>query len=113
MVIASYPILNLQKEAVMKRIVGVLMLGLFFVGIITMAARTVNSESPIAQEASEHPRIAKAIASLEEAIAYLKEAPHNFGGHKEKAIEASERAVRQLKLALAYRAKQDKLHPPR
>lgn len=97
----------------MKKIVGMLMLGLFFVGIITMTARTVNSESPTAQEASEHPRIAKAIGALEDAIHYMREAPHDFGGHKAKAIETSERAVRQLKLALAYRAKQDKLHPPK
>ena len=97
----------------MKKIVGMLMLGLFFVGIITMTARTVNSESPIAQEASEHPQIAKAIGALQDAIVYLKGAPHNFGGHRVNAIEASERAVRQMKLALAYRARQDKLHPPR
>ena len=97
----------------MKKIVGMLMLGLFFVGIITMTARTVNSESPIGQEASEHPRIAKAIAALEDAIIYMKEAPHDFGGHKAKAIEDSERAVRQLKLALKYRARQDKFHPPK
>jgi hypothetical protein len=113
MIIAYDHILNLQKEVVMKKIVGMLILGLFFVGIITMTARTVNSESPIAQEASEHPRIANAIGALEDAIHYMREAPHNFGGHKEKAIEASERAVRQLKLALAYRARQDKLHPPK
>jgi len=97
----------------MKKIVGMLMLGLFFVGIITMTVRTVNSQSPIGQEASEHPRIAKAIDALQDAIVYMKEAPHNFGGHKAKAIEDSERAIKQLKLALAYRAKQDKRHPPK
>jgi len=113
MIIGYDHILNLQREAVMKKIVGMLMLGLFFVGIITMAARTVNSESPIGKEASEHPRIAKAIDALEDAIHYMREAPHNFGGHKAKAIEDSERAVKQLKLALAYRAKQDKPHPPK
>ena len=77
------------------------MLRLFFVGIIAMTARTVNSESPIAQETSEHPRIAKAIGALEDAILYMKEAPHNFGGHKAKAIEDGEKAIKQLKLALA------------
>ncbi len=78
----------------MKKIAGMLMLGLFFLGIITMTARTVNSKSPIGQEASEHPRIAKAIAALEDAILYMKEAPHNFGRHKAKAIQDSERAVK-------------------
>jgi hypothetical protein len=104
--------LNLQKEAVMKKIIGMLVLGLFFVGFITMTARTVNSESPISGEALEHPRIAKAIAALEDAILYMKEAPNDFGGNKAKAIEASERAVRQLKSALAYRADIDDMVGP-
>ena len=59
------------------------------------------------EEAMEHPRIAKAIHELEDAIAYLEAAPHDFGGHKAAALEASRRAVEQLKLALAYRAAQD------
>ena len=78
-----------------------------------MTTRTLNSESPIAQEASEHPRIAKAIATFEDATLYVKEAPHNFGAHKAKDIQHSKRTVRQLELALAYRSKQDKLHPPK
>jgi hypothetical protein len=55
------------------------------------------------EEKAEHPRIAKAIHELEDAIAYMKAAPHDFGGHKAEAIKASEDAVRQLRLALAYR----------
>jgi len=65
----------------------------------------------IGQEASEHARIAKTIGALEDPILYMKEAPHNFGGHKAKAIEDSKRAINQLKLALACRTKQDKFHP--
>jgi hypothetical protein len=59
------------------------------------------------QEAAEHPRIVKAIQELEEAIKYMEAAPHNFGGHKAKAIQASRKAVEQLRLALRYRAVQD------
>lgn len=29
-----------------------------------------------------HPRIAKAILELEDAVKYLEAAPHDFGGHK-------------------------------
>jgi hypothetical protein len=61
-------------------------------------------------EAMQHPRIAKAIHELEDAIAYLEAAPHDFGGHKGAALEASHRAVEQLKLALAFRAEQDTRH---
>jgi len=55
-----------------------------------------------------HPRIAKAIFALKEARAYMEAAPHDFGGHKAEAIRASDEAIRQLNLALAYRARQDR-----
>ena len=65
----------------------------------------------VAEERAEHPRIAKAIKALEDAIRYMRNAPHDFGGHKQEAIEASENAIRQLKLALEYRARQDRHNP--
>ncbi len=43
------------------------------------------------------------IINLKDAIEYMKAAPHDFGGHKEDAIRASEEAVRQLHFALEYR----------
>ena len=61
----------------------------------------------VASEAAEHPRIAKAVAELEEAIKYMEAAPHDFGGHKAKAIADSRAAATQLRLALKYRAVQD------
>jgi len=61
----------------------------------------------IQAEQAEHPRIARAIADLNDAVAYMEAAPHNFGGHKAKAISASQEAIRQLEKALAYRARQD------
>ena len=73
---------------------------------VAFVAAPAFAETP-RQEAAEHPRIAKAIHELEDAIAYLEAAPHDFGGHKGEAIEASKRAVEQLRLALAYRAKED------
>lgn len=58
-------------------------------------------------EAAEHPRIAAAIHELREAVAYMEKAPHDFGGHKAKAISDSRAAIIQLEKALAYRARQD------
>ncbi len=66
------------------------------------------SAETVAQEAAEHPRIAKAIHELEDAIKYMEAAPHDFGGHKAKAIADSRAAVTQLRLALKYRIKQEK-----
>jgi len=50
-----------------------------------------------------HPRIARAIESLRDARAYLKEAPHDFGGHRESALRATDEAIRQLQFAIEYR----------
>ncbi len=58
-------------------------------------------------EASEHPRIEKAIKELEGAIEYMEKAPHDFGGHKADAIADSKKAIKSLKEALAYRAHKD------
>jgi multidrug efflux pump subunit AcrA (membrane-fusion protein) len=66
-----------------------------------------SSAESVAQEAAEHPRIAKAVQELEEVIRYLEAAPHDFGGHKAAAIHASRKAIEQLRLALRYRAIQD------
>jgi hypothetical protein len=73
---------------------------------LAFVAAPAFAENP-REEAMEHPRIAKAIHELEDAIAYMEAAPHDFGGHKADAIEHSKKAVEQLKLALAFRAKQD------
>ena len=67
----------------------------------------VVAQQNVKTEAAEHPRIAKAISQLEDAIQYMDKAPHDFGGHKVDAIRDSKKAIEQLKLALAYRAKQD------
>jgi hypothetical protein len=71
-----------------------------------MAAQATPQQTMLG-EAAEHPRIAKAIVDLEDAIQYMEAAPHNFGGHKAAAIADCRRAVTQLKLALAFRTKSD------
>jgi hypothetical protein len=59
-------------------------------------------------ERAMHPRIATAIAALRDARAYMAEAPHDFGGHKDAAIRATDEAIRQLNFALAYRGRADR-----
>jgi hypothetical protein len=62
----------------------------------------------MASEKAAHPRIVKAIHAVEDAIAYMREAPHDFGGHRAAAIADCEKAVIQLKEALKYREVQDR-----
>ena len=88
----------------MKRVVVLAAAFLIVLGVSYshLSAQTVRTE------AANHPRIAAAIRELEGAIQYMEAAPHDFGGHKAAAIRDSRAAVTQLKLALAYRAKQDR-----
>lgn len=67
--------------------------------LLTAGAWTLSAQ----HEREMHPRIAHAIEALRDARAYMQEAPHDFGGHKEAAIRACDDAIRQLNLALAYR----------
>jgi hypothetical protein len=84
-----------------------LVLAAAFLITISVGYSYVNAQT-VRTEAANHPRIAAAIRELEEAIRYMEAAPHDFGGHKAAAIRDSRTAVTQLKLALAYRARQDR-----
>ena len=79
---------------------------LISVPLVLLSASALAEES-VREEAREHPRIAKAIHELEDAIHYLEAAPHDFGGHKAQAIADSRAAVVSLRKALAYRAERD------
>jgi hypothetical protein len=69
---------------------------------------TIANAQNMRSEAAEHPRIAQAIHDLEDAIAYMENAPNNFGGHKAAALDASRAAIRELRASLAFRADQDR-----
>jgi len=70
-------------------------------GVVTVSAQP---------ERLRHPRIAKAIEALEDARAYMREAAHDFGGHRVEAMRATDEAIKQLRRALAYRAEEDREH---
>jgi hypothetical protein len=91
-------------EELVKKFVLVVAAGLVLAG----AGSWVAGAQTVRTEAADHWRIAAAIRELEGAIGYLEAAPHDFGGHKAAAIRDSRAAVVQLKLALAYRARQDR-----
>jgi hypothetical protein len=80
----------------------------FLTGIVLGVVLTAGVGLFAQNERAMHPRIAAAITALKDARAYMAEAPHDFGGHKVAAIRASDEAIRQLNLALAYRAGADR-----
>ena len=77
--------------------------GLVLGAVLCGGAWTLSAQS----ERALHPRIARAIEALRDARAYMQAAPHDFGGHRVEAIRASDDAIRQLNLALAYRGRED------
>jgi hypothetical protein len=81
-------------------------LGIVLGVVLTAAVATISAQP----ERLRHPRIAKAIEALEDARAYMREAPHDFGGHRVEALRATDEAIKQLRLALAYRAEEDREH---
>jgi hypothetical protein len=72
---------------------------MLILGGLTLGASALAG---VAQAGEGHPRILTAIGGLKDARAYLKAAPHNFGGHRAKAIEKIDEALEQLQVCLKY-----------
>jgi len=80
----------------------------FISGIVLGVVLSVGITLFAQNERAMHPRIATAIAALRDAREYMQAAPHDFGGHKEAAIRATDEAIRQLNFALQYRERRDR-----
>ena len=63
-----------------------------------------------ADEKAEYPHMHHALHELREARTELKEADHDFGGHREKALKDVEEAIKQIDKAL--KAKGDDIKSP-
>ena len=68
-------------------------------GVVLMAGTSLFAQ----REREFHPRLAAAITAIRDARAYMMEAPHDFGGHREAAVRACDEAIRQIEMARAYR----------
>ena len=88
----------------MRKLALALSTGLLVASMSAPAAYAQNMRS----EAEAHPRIVQAIHDLEDAVAYMENAPDNFGGHKAAAISASRAAIGELRASLAFRAREDR-----
>lgn len=79
-------------------------LELLAAGITVLALASVSFGRPGASEKAaapeRHPHIRAAINALQAARPDLQNAAHDFCGHRVEALEASDRALDQLKLAL-------------
>jgi hypothetical protein len=66
------------------------------IGSVALSA-TLASAAP-----ERHPEIRKAIGALQRAKNDLEHADHDFGGHRKEALEAVNRAIEQLRMALQF-----------
>jgi hypothetical protein len=72
-------------------------------GVVLAAAVLALMLSPLLvaeEEQPRHPHLHHALHELREARTELKEANHNFGGHREKALHAVNQAIEQIDKAL-------------
>ena len=58
--------------------------------------------TPAAAAAERHPEIREALEALRRAKGHMEHAAHDFGGHRVEAIEATDRAIKQLEICLKY-----------
>jgi len=65
-------------------------------------AATALPATPAAAAAERHPEIREALEALRRAKGHMEHAAHDFGGHRVEAIEATDRAIKQLEICLKY-----------
>lgn len=73
---------------------------LLLAGTAVLLAAPAQGQTMKKKKGVHHPHIHHALHELREARSVLKKAPHNFGGHRAKALVAINDAIRQLDLAL-------------
>ena len=70
-----------------KRSVPIMMCAVIVaLSFFLITAAPIMAQPTMASERAAHPRIVKAINAIEDAVAYMRSAPHDFGGHKAEAI---------------------------
>ena len=92
-----------------KRVLSAGALGALLAAGFGGLASSAHAEPELSMRSEEmaHPRLVKAIHEMREALAELRAAPDDFGGHKATAIHDTEQAIHSLKKALYFRLKMD------
>jgi len=64
---------------------------------------TPSENQLLLREEHAHPNVAKAMHDLQDGLKHLNEAPDDFGGHKDQAINDMRAALISLRKALYFR----------
>lgn len=63
------------------------------------AAAAAAAAAPVPEP---HPEIRDALESLRKAKFHLEHAAHDFGGHREEAVRATDEAIKQLQICMQF-----------
>ena len=74
----------------------------FISGMFLGVVLSLGSVSLLAQPYL-HPRIGAAINALRDARAYMLDQRHDFGGHRDAAIRATDAAIREMEICARFR----------
>jgi len=90
--------------SILARVAGLGLLGaVFLAGSTLVNSKSGPTAAPVAQAAEEHhPAIHRALHELRDARRELKEAKHDFDGHREDALKAVDVAIEQLEICLKH-----------
>ena len=66
-------------------------------------AAAVPAAAPVAATPERHPHIDEALESMRAAKHHLESAEHDFDGHRAKAIEHLNRAIREAEICMSMR----------
>jgi len=87
--------------------VSILVLGLALLMVTPASTRTpANTPAVTAAAATPapepHPEIRRALEALRAARAHIKDAAHDFGGHRAEALEKVDQAIHQLEVCMQF-----------
>ncbi|MFZ0821794.1 MAG: hypothetical protein WAM91_17150 [Candidatus Acidiferrales bacterium] len=96
----------------MRKIVIWIGVGAFALGLTLLVGNSVSTRAsastaaPAATTAAPapapHPEITRALEALRNARAHIKDARHDFGGHRAEALEKVDAAIHQLEICEQY-----------
>ncbi len=98
-----------MKNTFSKLLISTALLGLIPLPLSTLAqpspAQQAGQRAPRGERAERrerHPEIRAALRALENAKRHLQEGAHDFAGHRAKALELTEQAIRECHEALQF-----------
>jgi len=79
-----------------------LVLGVAGTGGVNAHLRPAHRGAPVAAQRERHPEMMRALQSLQQAKNELQHSAHDFGGHRVKAIQETDEAIREVREALRF-----------